>query len=104
MTRLACALLVLLLPPGLVPAATAAGRPAFGVVFDGSAEYLRIAKGTDHGIKNDYGGPGATTGTLLDSQDREVATFVTVYADDFETIVRVTGYADGRTAADIDTR
>ena len=102
MKRLACTLLVILLLPGFLPAASAAGRPTFGVVFDGSAEYLRIAKGTDHGLKNDYGGPGATTGSLLDSQDREVATFVTVYADDFETIVRVTGYADGRTTADID--
>jgi sodium ion-translocating decarboxylase beta subunit len=100
--RLACALLVILLLPGLVPAADAAGRPTFGVTFDGSAEYLRIAKGTDHGLKNDYGGPGATTGTLLDAQDREVANFVTAYADNFEAIVRVTGYADGRTSADID--
>ena len=102
MKRLACALLVLLLLPGLAPAAAAAGRPTFGVTFDGSAEYLRIAKGTDHGLKNDYAGPGATTGTLLDAQDREVATFVTAYADDFETIVRVTGYAEGRSSADID--
>ncbi|MFO7694899.1 MAG: sodium ion-translocating decarboxylase subunit beta [Vicinamibacterales bacterium] len=102
MRRLACTLLVLLLLPGLAPLASAAGRPTFGVVFDGSAEYLRIAKGTDHGLKNDYGGPGATTGRLLDAQDREVATFVTAYADDFEAIIRVTGYADGRTSADID--
>jgi oxaloacetate decarboxylase beta subunit len=80
----------------------AAGRPTFGVTFDATAEYLRLAKGTSHGLKNDYGGPGATTGTLLDAQDREVGTFVTVYADDFESIVRVTAYAEGRTSADID--
>ena len=102
MRRLACTLLVLLLLPVLAPGASAAGRPTFGVTFDGAAEYLRLAKGATHGLKNDYGGPGATAGTLLDSQDREVGTFVTVYADDFETIVRVTGYADGRTTADID--
>jgi oxaloacetate decarboxylase beta subunit len=80
----------------------AAGRPTFGVTFDATAEYLRLAKGTSHGLKNDYLGPGATTGTLLDAQDREVGTFVTVYADDFESIVRVTAYAEGRTSAHID--
>jgi len=101
-TRLACSLLALFLLPALVPAASAAGRPTFGVTFDGSAEYLRIARGTEHGLENDYVGPGATTGVLLDAQDREVATFVTAYADDFETIVRVVGYAEGRTSADID--
>ena len=102
MKRLACSLLALFLLSGPVPSAAASDRPTFGATFDGSAEYLRIARGTDHGLKNDYGGPGATTGVLLDAQDREVATFVTVYADDFETIVRVTGYAEGRTSADID--
>ena len=80
----------------------AAGRPTFGITFDATAEYLRIARGTSHGLKNDYGGPGATTGTLLDAQDRQVGTFVTVYADDFEAIVRVTAYAEGRSSADID--
>ena len=52
MKRLACTLLVLLLLPGLALSAAAAERPTFGAVFDGSAEYLRIAKGTDHGLKN----------------------------------------------------
>ncbi len=40
-------------------------------------------------MKNDYMGPGATTGVLRDALEREVGTFVTVHADDFETIVRV---------------
>jgi carboxybiotin decarboxylase len=102
-TRPVCTLLVaLLLLPGAAAGADAAGRPTFGVTFDAGAEYLRIARGASHGLKTDYGGPGATTGVLLDAQDRDVGTFVTVYADDFETIVRVTGYAAGRTAADID--
>ncbi len=102
MKRLVRALLVLLLLSGFAGVASAAGPPAFGVTFDATAEYLRIAKGTTHGLKTDYGGPGATTGTLLDAQDGEVGAFVTVYADDFETIVRITGYAEGRTSADID--
>jgi oxaloacetate decarboxylase beta subunit len=100
--RVAAPILALLLLAGLAPGARAAARPTFGVAFDGAAEYLRIARGTSHGLKNDYGGPGATTGALLDAQDREVGTFVTVYADDFEAVVRVTGYTEGRTSADID--
>ena len=102
MRRLACILFVLLVVPGLAAVAAGAGRPVFGVSFDASAEYLRIARGTTHGLANDYGGPGATTGSLLDVQDREVGAFVTVYADDFETVVRVTRYVEGRTTSDID--
>ncbi len=105
MRRVACIFLLTVVAAtlsGLVPEAHAAARPTFSVTFDPSAEYLRIARGTTHGLTNDYGGPGATTGTLLDAQDREIGAFVTVYADDFEAIVRVTGYAEGRTSADID--
>jgi oxaloacetate decarboxylase beta subunit len=95
-------LFALLLVPAAAAPAAAAGRPIFGVAFDATQEYLRIARGSSHGIRTDYGGPGATTGTLLDAQDREVGSFVTVYADDYETLVRVTGYAGGRASADID--
>ncbi len=100
MTRacfLALALAVLAAVPGL-----AAERPTFGVTFDGTAEYLRIHKGTQDGLTNDYMGPGATTGVLRDTLDREIGTFVTVHADDFETVVRVTGYAEGKSLADAD--
>ena len=103
MKRLACALLVLLLLPGLAPAAAAAGRPTFGVTFDGAAEYLRIAKGTrsrpQERLRRAPARPPARCSTPRTARS---ATFVTVYADDFETIVRVTGYAEGRSSADID--
>lgn len=83
-------------------AASAADRPTFGATFEPGATYLRIHKGTQDGIKNDYMGPGATTGVLRDALEREVGTFATVHADDFETIVRVASYADGRSLADVD--
>jgi len=100
--RVASPLIAFLLLASTAWPALAAGRPTFGITFDPTAEYLRIARGTSHGLTNDYGGPAATTGRLLDAQDRDVGAFVTVYADDFETIVRVTEYAEGRTGADID--
>ena len=84
------------------PAAWAASRPTFGVAFDATAEYLRIHKGTQDGLVNDYLGEKATTGLLRDALEREVGTFATVHADDFETVVRVTGYADGKSLADVD--
>ena len=102
MKRLSSLLMVLL---GLfvgVPSASAAGLPTFGVSFDATAEYLHINRGTTHGLKNDYGGPGATTGILLDKLNREVGQFVTVHADDFESVIRVTAYADGKSVADVD--
>ncbi len=87
---------------GSTHAAGAAPRPTFGVTFDPSAEYLRIHKGTQDGMKNDYLGPSATTGVLHDRLEREIGTFVAVHADDFETVVRVTGYIEGRSLADVD--
>jgi oxaloacetate decarboxylase beta subunit len=83
-------------------AAAAAGRPTFGVTFDATAQYLRIHKGTQDGLKNDYKGPGATTGLLHDLLDREVGTFATVHADDFETVIVVTAFAEGKSLADVD--
>lgn len=83
-------------------AASAAGRPTFGVAFEPGATYLRIHKGTQDDVKNDYMGPGATPGVLRDALEREVGTFVTVHADDFETIVRVASYAEGKSLADVD--
>jgi len=86
----------------LAPAASAASRPSFGAAFDSTADYLRIHKGTRDGLKNDYMGPGATTGVLRDAFEREVGTFVTVHADDFETVVRVSSYAEGKSLASVD--
>jgi carboxybiotin decarboxylase len=85
-----------------VPGAAAAGRPTFGVSFDPAAEYLRIRRGTRDGLVNDYLGPSATRGVLLDRLDRDVGRFVTVHADDFETVVRVSSLEEGRTLADAD--
>ena len=100
MKRLRFLAIALLLLAG--PAASAAGRPTFGVTFEPGATYLRIHKGTQDDVKNDYMGPGATKGVLRDALEREVGTFVTVHADDFETIVRVASYAEGKALADVD--
>jgi oxaloacetate decarboxylase beta subunit len=97
--RLRLATIVLLLA---APAAWAAPRPTFGVAFDATAKYLRIHKGTQDGLKNDYMGPGATTGLLRDALEKEVGTFVTVHADDFEAVVRVASFAEGRSVSDVD--
>jgi oxaloacetate decarboxylase beta subunit len=86
----------------LAPAADAAPRPTFGASFDFTADYLRIHKGTRDGVVNDYLGPKATAGFLRDARETEVGTFVTVHADDFETVVKVTGYAAGKSLADVD--
>ncbi|HSK08513.1 MAG TPA: sodium ion-translocating decarboxylase subunit beta [Vicinamibacterales bacterium] len=100
-------LLARVLPPVLLVIlyaalpASAADRPTFGVGFDPTAEYLRINKGTRHGLHSDYLGPNATGGVLLDAEERAVGSFVTVHADDFESIVRVTGYAEGKRRTDV---
>ncbi len=99
--RLARRLPWLLLASGLAGQADAA-RPTFGVTFDATAAYLRIERGTSHGLRNDYLGPQATRGLLLDARDRELGRFVTVHADDFEAIVRVEGLAEGRSLSELD--
>lgn len=97
MTRLLLLWLLLLsLPLG------AGVRPLLGVSFDSQAVYLRFSKGTTHGLKNDYLGPQATRGRLVDKVDALLGTFVTVLADDFETVARVETLAPGRTLADVD--
>ncbi len=75
----------------------AAARPEFKVTFDPGATYLRFGKGTTHGLKNDYLGPKATQGRLVDAVGGQVGQFVVAHADDFETIARVTTLAPGRT-------
>lgn len=78
----------------------AAARPAFKVTFDPGATYLRFSKGSTHGVKNDYLGPQATQGRLVDAQGAEVGTFVVAHADDFETVARVAALAPGRSLAE----
>lgn len=80
----------------------AAARPAFKVTFDPGATYLRFNKGTTHGLKNDYLGPQATQGRLVDAQGTEVGLFVVAHADDFETVARVAALAPGRSLAEAD--
>jgi oxaloacetate decarboxylase beta subunit len=99
-TRLAL-LAAALLAAG-VPVAAASERPAFTVTFDRTAQYLRIDKGTHHGIENDYLGPRATRGVLVDASGSEVGAFTTVHADDFQSIVRVVALSGGRTLAGVD--
>jgi oxaloacetate decarboxylase beta subunit len=82
--------------------AWATDPPTFTVTFDPTAVYLHIARGTAHGLRNDYLGPKATTGVLLDASERQIGAFVTVWADDYEAIVKVTAVADGRTLSDLD--
>jgi oxaloacetate decarboxylase beta subunit len=79
-----------------------AARPGFGVTFDPTATYIRFSKGTTHGLKNDYLGPQATTGRIVDARGLELGTFVTEHADDFETVARVTSQAPGKSLADAD--
>jgi oxaloacetate decarboxylase beta subunit len=86
----------------LASSMAAAELPTFGATFDARTDYLRIHKGTSDQIQNDYLGPRAATGVLLDKADRPVGTFVTVHADDFESIVEVTSYAQGKSLADVD--
>jgi oxaloacetate decarboxylase beta subunit len=100
MTRLRLLSIAILLL--VTPAARAADRPSFGVTFDATAEYLRIHKGTRDGLENDYMGPQATAGVLRDALGRDAGTVVTVHADDFETIVRVASYAQGKSIGDAD--
>lgn len=97
MKRCLLLLLVLLAWPLM-----AGERPLLGVRFDPDATYLRFNKGTTHGLKNDYLGPAATRGRLVDKADSTLGTFVTVLADDFETVARVEALAPGRTLADVD--
>lgn len=97
-TRL-LALALLLLAARSAPAA---GRPTFGVEFEPGATYLRIHKGASDGVKNDYLGPGATKGILRDARERPVGTFATVHADDFESVVKIDAFADGKTLSDVD--
>ncbi len=80
----------------------AATRPTFTATFEPGATYLRIHRGTTDGLKNDFRGPDATTGLLRDAQEREVGTFVTVYADDFEAVIRIVSFADGKSLGDVD--
>ena len=82
--------------------AMAADRPTFTATFEPGVTYLRIHKGTTDGLKNDYRGRDATKGVVRDVQEREVGTFETVYADDFEAVVRIASFAEGKSLADVD--
>ena len=73
-----------------------AARPGFGVTFDPTATYIRFSKGTTDGLKNDYLGPQATTGRIVDARGIELGTFVTEHADDFETVARILTLAPGK--------
>jgi carboxybiotin decarboxylase len=97
-------LILVLLAAGLVtfPGVAAAERPAFDVTFDPAERYLQVGKGTSDGMVGDYLGPAATRGVLVDREGREIGTFDTVQADDFQSIVRVTSLAGGRSLADVD--
>lgn len=79
-----------------------AARPGFGVTFDPTATYIRFSKGTTDGLKNDYLGPQATTGRIVDARGIELGTFVTEHADDFETVARVATLTPGKSLADAD--
>lgn len=101
MKRLLLLLLGWLALPLTLPLA-AGERPVLGVAFEPQAVYLRFGKGTTQGVKNDYLGPQATKGILLDQVDASLGTFVAVMADDFETVAKVETLAPGRTLADVD--
>lgn len=94
--------LLILLAWLLVPLQASAGAPVFGVRFEPDAVYLRIGKGTTHGLKNDYLGPQATRGTFVDAKGEQLGTWITAHADDFETVAKVETLAPGKTLADAD--
>jgi len=77
-------------------------RPAFGVKFVPGETYIRFTKGLQDGLKNDFQGPGATRGELRDANEKKVGTFVTVFADDFETIARINSLENGKSVVDAD--
>jgi len=77
-------------------------RPAFGVEFKTGETYIRFAKGTTHGVKNNFLGPEATRGELKDIYDNKVGTFVTAFADDFETIALIDSFEEGKAIEDAD--
>jgi len=97
---LVVAALALLVAGAAAPAA--ADRPGFGVTFEPAVSYLRIHKGTTDGLQNDYLGPGATRGVLRDAFERDIGTFVTVHADDFEAVIRIDRLEELKALADVD--
>ena len=86
----------------LLAPAIAWGQGTFSVSFD-DATYLRLLVGTRDGLQSSSPEqPEATTGLLLDRADAPIGTFMTVYADEFDAIVRVEELAASSRVEDID--
>ncbi len=85
-----------------------AEKPVFGVRFEDTAVYIRFTKGKQHGLKNDFQGVAdltksqATRGDLVDPLGAKIGRFLTIHADDFETVARVQTLAPGKTVKDVD--
>lgn len=94
--------ILLVLLAALLALPSVGAEPALGVRFDPAAVYLRFNKGTTHGVKNDYLGPHATRGRLVDKAGSGLGSFVTVHADDFESVAKVESLAPGRNLGDAD--
>jgi len=77
-------------------------RPDFGVKFVPGEIYIRFNKGTTHGLKSDFKGPLATRGILKDVYGNEVGTFVTAFADDFESVALIDSIASGVSIVNVD--
>jgi carboxybiotin decarboxylase len=95
-------LLALVAGLAIAPRTAAAERPTFEATFEPGAQYLRVGKGSSDGLVGDYLSPGATRGVLVDRGGREIGTFETALADDFQSLVRVTSLATGRSLADVE--
>jgi len=80
----------------------AESRPNFGVEFVPGEVYIRFHKGTKDGIENDFLGPKATKGLLMNVRGEEVGSFVTVFADSSEAVARVDSIKDGLSVGDAD--
>ena len=80
----------------LPPAARAGDPPTFNVSFDPAATYIKTNRGTEQGVKNDYLGPGATTGVLYDKFDKKVGEIVNVHATEMDAIFKITAIEPGR--------
>ncbi len=100
MKHLPLLLRALLLWAAFLPAARAGDPPTFNVSFDPAAVYIKTNRGTEQGVKNDYLGPGATTGVLYDKFDKKVGELVNVHATEFDAILRISSVEPGRSLSD----
>jgi hypothetical protein len=88
----------------------AESRPEFHVEFVPGEVYIRFNRGSDDGVKidkNDVRHPSTnpalvTRGSLKNIYDKEIGTFVTVFADSKQSVARIATMDSGASIADVD--